>query len=76
MTFTPQQIRALKHLGPMYKEVRGKSAKVKNEFFEKAYFIWFDYCPMYRPLDMKEEDYMKEKEKERGYEERNIGKAV
>lgn len=41
----------------MYKEVRGKSNEVKNTFFEKAYMIWFDYCPMYRSIDMDAEEY-------------------
>lgn len=57
MTFTAQEIRALKHLAPLYKSVRGKSAREKNEFFEQAYLIWFDYCPVYRPIDMEKEEY-------------------
>ena len=30
----------------------GKSAHEKALFFEQAYLIWFDYCPIYRDIDM------------------------
>jgi hypothetical protein len=26
-------------------------------FFEKAYLIWFDYCPMHRPIEMGKEEF-------------------
>lgn len=65
MTFTRQEVRALKHLAPMYKNVRGKSKEVQEDFFERAYLIWFDYCPLFRSLDMNEKDFEKCKHKRR-----------
>ena len=41
----------------MYKAVRGKPDSVKNAFFEKAYLIWFDYCPMFRSIDLEADEY-------------------
>ena len=52
MTFSAQEIRALRHLYPLYKSMAGKSAREKALFFEQAYLIWFDYCPIYRDIDM------------------------
>lgn len=57
MTFTEQEIRALRHLWPMYKDVCGESTEEKKAFFEKAYLIWFDYCPMHRPIEMGTEEF-------------------
>lgn len=57
MTFTEQEVRALRHLVPLYEAVCGESPEKKEAFFERAYHIWFDYCPMHRPIDMGKEEF-------------------
>lgn len=41
----------------MYKAIIGQSAEKKKDFFEKAYLIWFEYCPMHCPLDMDKDEF-------------------
>lgn len=44
--FAPDEMRALKVLGPMYRDViKKRSDEELKRFFEHAYIVWDDYSP-------------------------------
>ena len=58
MHYTKAEVEAIRVLIPHYKTaLLSREKEAVEDFFERAYLVWFDYCPNVRSIDTDAEEW-------------------